>query len=189
MTADLAAARANMVDSQVRPADVTDMLIQDAMRRVAREDLLPPAKRALAYADAAIEYAPGRWLLSPRDVAKLIQALAPAAGETALAISAPYAAAVFEAMGLSVIRCDAADVPSRPGGWSLMICEGAVSRTPKSWLEALAIGGRLGVVERSGPLGRAMLHQRAAGAAGSLAVFDCTPPILAGFEPEPGFVF
>jgi protein-L-isoaspartate(D-aspartate) O-methyltransferase len=189
MTADLAAARANMVDSQVRPADVTDMLIHDAMRRVPREDLLPPAKRALAYADAAIEYAPGRWLLSPRDVAKLIQALAPRAGEIALAISAPYAAAVLEAMGLSVARCDAADVPSRPAGWPLMVCEGAVSRTPQAWLDALAIGGRLGVVERVGPLGRAMVHQRAAGAVGSRAVFDSTPPILAGFQPQPGFAF
>jgi protein-L-isoaspartate(D-aspartate) O-methyltransferase len=189
MSADFAAARENMVDSQVRPSNVTDMNIQDAMRRIAREHLVPAAKRPLAYADVEIEYAPGRWLLTPRDVAKLIQALAPRAGETAVAISAPYAGAVLESMGLAVTGCDAADLAVRQGGWTLMICEGAVTRAPQAWLDALAPGGRLGVVERDGPQGRAMVYQRGAGAIGSRAVFDCTPPILAGFRRESGFVF
>ena len=74
MSADLAALRSNMVDSQVRPNDVPDLAIQDAMRKVPREDLVPAAKRSLAYADAELEYAPGRWLLRPRDVAKLLNA-------------------------------------------------------------------------------------------------------------------
>ena len=60
MTTDLAAARYNMVESQVRPADVTDHAIQDAMRRVERERLLPPDKRALAYADIEPPYGGGR---------------------------------------------------------------------------------------------------------------------------------
>jgi protein-L-isoaspartate(D-aspartate) O-methyltransferase len=189
MSADFAAARETMVDSQVRPSDVTDIFIQDAMRAVLREDYVGPAKRALAYADAEIEYAPGRWLLRPRDLAKLIQAVAPRTGETALAISAPYAAGVLEHMGLDVTRCDAAALATRDGGWPLMICEGAVSRAPQAWMDALAPGGRLGVVEREGQLGRAMVYLRAAGVVGSRAVFDSTPPILAGFERRPGFVF
>ena len=109
MSADFAAARDIMVDSQVRPNDVPDLRIQDAMRAIPREGLVPPAKAAIAYADAEIEYAPGRWLLAPRDVAKLLQALAPRAGEAALAISAPYAGAILSAMGLAVTACDAAD--------------------------------------------------------------------------------
>jgi protein-L-isoaspartate(D-aspartate) O-methyltransferase len=189
MSADFAAARENMVDSQVRPSNVTDVLIQDAMRRVPREDFVGIARRDLAYADTELEYAPGRWLLTPRDVGKLLQALAPRAGEIALAISAPYAAAVLERMGLVVSRCDAAEPAVREHGWPLMICEGAVSRAPQAWLDALAAGGRLGVVEREGPIGRAIVYQRSEGAVGSRAVFDCTPPILAGFHPEPGFVF
>src|SRR5271168_4590168 len=99
MNDDFAAARTNMVDSQVRPSDVTDVFIQDAMRAVRREHFVPSGKRALAYADTEIEYAPGRWLLPPRDVAKLLQAVVPRAGEAALAISAPYAAAVLAHMG------------------------------------------------------------------------------------------
>jgi protein-L-isoaspartate(D-aspartate) O-methyltransferase len=96
MSTDFAAARLNMVESQIRTADVTDLPLQDALRVVARETVVPPSKAYLAYADADIEYAPGRWLLRPREVGKLLQALKPREGEKALAIAAPYAAAVLE---------------------------------------------------------------------------------------------
>src|SRR5881628_219225 len=98
--ADFTAARENMVESQVRTADVTDVRIHDAMRAVAREQVLPSSKTYLAYADIEVEYAPGRWVLKPRDVAKLLQAARPMPGESALAIAAPYAAAVLQLMGL-----------------------------------------------------------------------------------------
>ncbi|HRD47800.1 MAG TPA: protein-L-isoaspartate O-methyltransferase, partial [Caulobacter sp.] len=75
MSADFAAARLNMLDSQVRPADVTDWALQDAIGAAARESLVPADKGFAAYADAEVEYAPGRWLLRPRDVAKLLQHL------------------------------------------------------------------------------------------------------------------
>jgi len=189
MSADLAALRSNMVDSQVRPNDVPDLAIQDAMRKVPREALIPDAKRSLAYADAELEYAPGRWLLRPRDIAKLLQALRPRAGESALAIAAPYAAAVLEAMGLSVTRLDSEDLTPSPGLWTLIVSEGAVARAPASWTGALAIGGRLGVVERGGPVGRAMLYLRTETAVGSRVLFDSTPPLMRGFEPAPAFVF
>jgi len=189
MSADFAGARATMVESQVRTADVTDLAIQEAMRAVPREVFAPAAKTWLAYADAEIEYAPGRWMLRPRDVAKLLQALRPRSGERALAISAPYAGAVLSIMGLEV-TAQAADAPiGSGGGYDLIVCEGAVARAPAAWLAALADGGRLGVVERDGPVGRAMLYLRSASAVGSRPLFDSTPPILAGFEAERGFAF
>lgn len=187
MTADFAAERTTMVDSQVRPHDVTDLTLIDAMRHVARHALVPPSKARLAYADAEIEYAPGRWMLSPRDVAKLLQALKPRSGDRALAIAAPYAGAVLEWLGLVVTRRDAAG--AIVGDFDLAICEGAVTRAPAAWLDALASGGRLGVVERRGPVGRAMLYSRDDGDVGSRPLFDSTPPLLRGFEPSPTFVF
>ncbi len=125
MSADFAAARLNMVESQVRPSDVTDHALQDAIRVVARESLLPAAKAFAAYADAEVEYAPGRWLMRPRDVTKLLQALGPRAGERALAIAAPYAAAVLDAMGVKVTRLDEGDLSVAPAGaFDLIISEG-----------------------------------------------------------------
>jgi protein-L-isoaspartate(D-aspartate) O-methyltransferase len=106
-----------------------------------------------------------------------------------LAISAPYAGAVLAAMGLDVVSCDAGAIVRRPEGWSLMVCEGAVSQAPAAWLEVLAPGGRLGLVERQGALGRAMIYLKTGAMAASRPLFDSTPPFLAGFEPRRAFVF
>src|SRR5580698_2033835 len=106
---DFAAQRQTMVDSQVRVSDVTDLNIQTAMRTVPREVFCPPTQAYLAYADAEIEYAPGRWLLRPRDVAKALHALKPRAGERALAIAAPYAGGVLAQIGLVVTYLDEGD--------------------------------------------------------------------------------
>jgi protein-L-isoaspartate(D-aspartate) O-methyltransferase len=187
--ADLAAARTNMVESQVRPADVTDLRIHDAMRAVAREDLIPPDKAYMAYADAEVEYEPGRWLLKPRDVAKLLQGLRPMPGERALALAAPYAAALLEAMGTSVTQQTDNLITPRGGEFDLIVCEGAVTRAPETWLRALAPGGRLAVVERDGPAGKACLYLRAKDGVGRREIFDATPPVLRGFTAQPGFVF
>lgn len=190
MTFDFSAARQIMVDSQVRTSDVTDLAIQSAIRTVARERFCPAGRAYQAYADAEIEYAPGRWLLRPRDLAKLLQAIKPASGERALAIAAPYGAAVLETMGLLVAQLDEGDLKTPPSGvFDVILCEGAVSAAPPAWLSALAPGGRLGVVVRNGPVGKATLYTRANTELGRREVFDATPPILAGFEAETRFAF
>ncbi|HEY8571064.1 protein-L-isoaspartate O-methyltransferase [Phenylobacterium sp.] len=188
--ADPAAARLNMVESQVRTNDVTDVRLHDAMRALRREDFTPAGKAFLAYADAEVEYAPGRWLLKPRDVAKLLQAVRPMPGERALAIAAPYAAAVIETLGVAVTRLDGEDLTAVPAGeFDVIVCEGAVARAPEAWQGALAMGGRLGVVERDGPVGKACIYVRAEDGVGRRELFDATPPVLAGFEAQHGFAF
>jgi protein-L-isoaspartate(D-aspartate) O-methyltransferase len=189
MSADFAGERTTMVDSQVRTQDVTDLAIIDAMRMIPRERLMPIGKSYQAYADAEVEYAPGRWMLRPRDVSKLLQAVRPMAGERALAISAPYAAAVLAAIGLDVTVRDAGESAPIAGDYDVVICEGAVARTPAAWIDALAPGGRLAIVERDGPVGHAMLYARAGETVGARALFDSTPPVLSGFEPRRAFVF
>lgn len=185
--ADLAAARLNMVESQVRTADVTDVRLHDAMRTLAREQFVPAGRAYLAYADMEVEYAPGRFLLKPRDLGKLLQALRPMPGERALAIAAPYAAAVVETLGVEVVRAgdDLGLVPE--GGFDVIVCEGAVARAPDAWLAALNLGGRLGVVERDGPVGKACLYIRAQDGVGRRELFDATPPLLPGFAAQHGF--
>jgi protein-L-isoaspartate(D-aspartate) O-methyltransferase len=71
--------RINMVDSQVRPSDVTDRRIIKAMLEVPREAFAPAEMRALAYMDRALPVTkPGaagaaRALLAPRTLAKMLQ--------------------------------------------------------------------------------------------------------------------
>jgi protein-L-isoaspartate(D-aspartate) O-methyltransferase len=188
--ADFAAARLNMVESQVRPADVTDVRLHDAMRALPRETFVAPGKSYLAYADIEVEYAPGRSLLKPRDRAKMLQAVRPMPGERALAIAAPYAAAMLEHLGLSVVRLDEGDLSQPPAGsFDVIVCEGAVGRAPAAWTAALALRGRLGVVERDGPVGKACVYVRAEDGIGRREVFDATPPVMPGFAAEHGFAF
>src|SRR5437868_15101091 len=71
--ADYATQRFNMVETQVRTNDVTDIRLHQVMNTVPRERFVPAAKRAVAYADVPVEVAPGRFLLDPRTFAKLLQ--------------------------------------------------------------------------------------------------------------------
>src|SRR5262245_7769231 len=105
---DFAAARMAMVDSQVRPNDVTDPVLVGAFRAIPRESVVAATARATAYADFEPEVAPGRRLLSPRDLAKLLQALGPQRGEKALEIAGAtgYGAAVMAHCVQSVVTLD-----------------------------------------------------------------------------------
>ena len=211
--ASLATARTNMVENQVRTNDVTDLEVQDAMRVAPRERLCPPGRRPLAYAEARVAYAPDWMLGEPREVSKLMQALAPRPGERALAIAAPYAAMVMARIGLHVtalqpqggapdfltaalaeegvsVRVGRVDALGDLGPYDVMICEGGVERAPESWTDALAEGGRLAVIERMGPVGKARLYLR--GDDLQLArreIFDATPPLMPGFATPRGFSF
>ena len=212
MVQDFTAARVNMVENQVRTNDVTDLPIQDAMRVVARERFCPPGKSYLAYAEAAIEYAPGLYLLEPRDVSKLLQAVYPEPGETALAIAAPYAAALMGKMDVSVtlrmptdeaaeavargmeglgVDVTVGDLAADIGGpYDVIVCEMGVPSAPKAWQEAVGIGGRLGVIERGGPVGKAQVYLRGGdGLLGRREAFDSSPHLLPGFAPKPQFTF
>ena len=71
-------ARQNMVDGQVRPSDVTDLRIIDAMLAVPREAFVPEGRRALAYLDLDLDVSEGasekRFLIKPVVTAKMLQA-------------------------------------------------------------------------------------------------------------------
>jgi protein-L-isoaspartate(D-aspartate) O-methyltransferase len=75
---DFMTARQKMVDGQVRPSDVTDNRIIDAMLEVPREAFVPETQRPLAYLDLDIDVSAGgatkRFLLRPAVTAKLLQA-------------------------------------------------------------------------------------------------------------------
>lgn len=208
---DFHAARMNMVESQVRTNDVTDVEIQAAMRRVERERFCAPSRAFAAYAEVEPEITPGRYLMKPRDLGKLLQLARPRAGETALAIAAPYAAAVLALIGLKVTALEAdakaaallapaleaygVDLVTgdllRPAKSpvDLVICEAAVTRVPDAWLAALTDDGRVAAVERDGPVGRGRLLRRTAAGASRGVGFDATPPYLPGFEPQVVFQF
>ena len=206
---DFAAARKVMVDSQVRVNDVTDRDLQAALLSVPRERFVPAERAFAAYAEMEPEIANGRRLMLPRDLSKLLMALEPRAGETALAIAGPYAAAVLAGMGLKATAQEAdaavldvvAPALAEAGvegvaapltqpvgeGYDVIVSEAAVPVRPDAWLAALKIGGRLAVVERSSPAGKAVLYVKGPTGLSRRELFDAAPPVLAELAPEPAF--
>ena len=206
---DFAAARKVMVDSQVRVNDVTDRALQAALLAVPRERFLPQDRAWSAYAEIEPEITGGRRLMLARDLSKLLMALDARAGETALALAAPYAAAVLARLGLTVTaqESDAAvlqivgDVLAEEGvntvvaaltqpaggGYDIIISEGATPGRPEAWLKALNVGGRLAVVERSGPVGKAVLYVRGEQGISRRELFNAAPPVLTELSPEATF--
>lgn len=206
---DFAAARKVMVDSQIRVNDVTDRALQAALLAVPRERFLPQDRAWSAYAEIEAEIAGGRRLMLARDLSKLLMALDAREGETALALAGPYAAAVLAQRGLTVTAQEAdaavfevagpvlaeagvetvvAPLTAPSGeGYDIIISEAAVPGRPEAWLKALKVGGRLAVVERSGPVGKAVLYVRGEQGVSRRELFNAAPPVLAELTPEPTF--
>lgn len=216
---DYAKARLAMVNSQIRPSDVTDHRIHDAMAELPRELFVPKSQLAKAYADAEILVGDHRAMLRPREFAKLVQAAGVTASDVVLDIACGrgYSTAVLARLAetvigledpstglatkagerLSQVGADNAVVIEGPlaagapgqGPFNVIIVEGAVARPSAAWLDQLAEAGRLAVIEREGVVGRAKIYTRAGGRVGERIVFDCAPPYLPGFEPVASFTF
>jgi protein-L-isoaspartate(D-aspartate) O-methyltransferase len=215
---DFARARDFMVDGQVRTADVTDDRVIHAMRTLPRERFAPAGKRALAYADLDLEVAPGRFLLRPRDLAKLVQALAPRAEDRAIEIAGAsgygaallsrccaqvvahdpdpelslVARAAFEATGIGNVKTATGPAESGwadDGPYDLILLNGAAELVPDAWLAQLSEKGRLGVIVRRGSAGTARLYTRSGGTIAFRSVFDAAPPLIASLATPPSFAF
>ena len=206
---DFAAARKVMVDSQVRVNDVTDRALQAALLAVPRERFLPSERAYSAYAEIEPEIAGGRRLMLARDLSKLLMALDAKPGEMALALAAPYAAAVLARLGLDstaqesddavfavvgeVLAQEGVRMVTAPlnapadGGYDVIVCEGAVPGRPEAWLKVLNVGGRMAVVERTGPVGKAVLYVRGEQGVSRRELFNAAPPMLAELSPIPIF--
>ncbi|MBS0383946.1 MAG: protein-L-isoaspartate O-methyltransferase [Proteobacteria bacterium] len=215
---DFARARDLMVETQVRTNDVTDARILRAMRTLPRERFAPPQHRSLAYADMEIEVAPARTLMRPRDLSKLLQALAPQSHERALEIAGAtgYGAAVLASCCMEVVAHDPdpnlsfaaqaalescglanAKTVSAPivNGWAddapydVIMLNGAAEIVPDAWLQQLAPKGRLAVIVRTGAAGSARIYTRSGDTIAYRTAFDAAPPIAPGLEKPPAFVF
>lgn len=106
--------RINMVESQVRPNDVTDRRITRAMLEVPREAFVPSAMKPLAYMEGEVEMAPARdglprrMLLAPRTFAQMVQLaeLEPSAVVLDIGCGLGYSAAVLARIAETVVALE-----------------------------------------------------------------------------------
>lgn len=214
---DSAAARRNMVEGQVRTADVTDARIIGAMLDIPRERFLPPAAAGIAYLDLDAPLGEGgRRLLKPMVLAKLIQAADIAETDRLLDVGCTtgYGAMVLSRMARDVVAleedaalaesakahlADAANVSvvtgPLAGGWpaggpyDVIVLEGASEISPEPLFRQLKDGGRLVCVLGAGPGAKATVFSRTGDDIGSRHIFDASAAVLPGFVKPVEFAF
>lgn len=212
MTIDYAKARETMVEQQVRPWDVFDVRVLDALASLPRERFVAESHRALAYSDLALPLGHGRHMFKPVLEGRALQALTVQAEESVLEIGtgSGYLTACLARLGREVqsleIHADLADAASarlqaQGAGnarvvvadalaWDTdlrfdAICVGAaVTELPARFLQWLRPGGRLFAVRGRAPAMEAALC-RADGAVESL--FETELEYLIGAEPPRTF--
>ena len=211
--------RKNMVESQVRPSDVTDRRIMAAMQDLARERFVPEGQKPLAYIDEAIPFGGSRGMLAPRTLARLVQlgnidsddkvldvgcltgysaaVLAHLSGNvTALETDAAFAKTAqgeLEAQGVTNVRVvsgQLAEGHEAAAPFNVIIVEGATERIPKALTDQLAPGGRLVAIEASGRrLGQAVIITKSANGLTKRVAFEASGFLLPGFEKPAAFTF
>lgn len=213
------AARANMIESQLRPNRVTDERVIAAFQRIRRELFVPEKLRGVAYVDDDLPLGGGRYMMRPMVAARLLQAAMVDAKDAALVIGAGvgYEAAVLAQLARSVTALEENPELARIGRsalvdhriasvsyieaplplghrqrapYDLILFAGAVTEIPGEISGQLAEGGHIAVVLRQHEcVGRATLITRAGGTLASRIMFDAVAPLLPNFVVKPAFVF
>ena len=217
MMQDFAALRTVMVDTQVRPQDVTKFNIIEAMLSVAREAYLPDDLRAVAYVGGDIALDGGRVVLEARTQGKMLDALDIQPDELVLDLGCGlgYSAAVLahlseavvaveeveslssEAQSIlsgqgvdnvAVIEGPLAQGSAKHGPYDVIVIEGGVEQVPAALTDQLKDGGRIAAIFMDGALGECRIGHKLDGKMNWRMAFNATAPVLTGFTREAGFV-
>ncbi len=215
---DYAQRRTTMVDTQVRPSDVTKFPIIDAMLTVPRELFVPADKRELAYVGEHVPLDDGRVMLDPRTLAKMLEAANIENDELVLDIGAGngYSSALAAHMADAVIAVE--DTPERVeeaeralseagvdnvavvegalsdgaakhGPYDVILVQGGVQTVPEGLTAQMKEGGRLVAIFLDGALGQVKIGHMTDGRVSWRFVFNASAPVLPGFEQETEFAF
>lgn len=204
--------RENMVESQVRPSDVTDRRVTAAMRKIPREAFVPKEIEQLAYADTALLFSNQRGLMAARDLAKLLQLAEIEEKDRVLVIGSGYgyAAAVISQFAASVhaLEPDAAAADASRSAmaangvsnvtvvngplsaglaeaapFNAIIVDGTIDVIPEMVRQQLALNGRLVAILPDAGVTRAVLVKRLANSFSTRVTFEASAPKLPGFSP------
>ena len=208
---DFAERRRMMVDTQVRPSDVTKYPIIEAMLAVPRESFVPDAQREAAYADQNIDLGDSRVLLEPRTLAKVLDALDIQNDELVLDVACGlgYSTAVAARVAQMVIGVEQnedmgrdaqdqlaeagadnaivhvgalAEGAAEHGPYDVIMIQGGVEDVPSALLEQLRDGGRIAAVFMTGALGEVKIGHKTGGQVSWRFAFNAGAPVLPGVE-------
>jgi len=205
-----------MVDTQIRPSDVTKFPIIDAFLFVPREKFVPDGKREAAYIGENFQIGQSRVILEPRTLAKLLDALDVNNDELVLDIGTGlgYSSAVISLVAEFVIAVEddsslaseAEEILSEIGAdnvvveinkleegapehgpYDVIIIQGGVEEIPGSILKQLKNGGRVGAIFIEKGLGTAKIGFKLNGKINWRYSFNAAAPVLPGFFKQKDF--
>ena len=205
-----------MVDTQVRPSDVTKFPIIDAMLDTPREAFVPAQLREAAYVGENLDLGGGRTLLEPRTLAKMIDALAVDRNDVILDIACGlgYSTAIAAKLGDFVVGVEndearAADAQAilsehgidnaaiisgdleqgapKSGPYDIIMIQGAVDSVGPAIIDQLKEGGRIGAIFTEGKVGVVRIGHKQDGDVTWRFAFNASAPILAEFDDAEGF--
>ncbi|HSA79685.1 MAG TPA: protein-L-isoaspartate O-methyltransferase [Geminicoccaceae bacterium] len=216
---DYTRARLNMVANQLRPNQIVDSRLLDAMREVPRERFVPKILRGVAYADEDLLLPGGGHLIEPLALARLIQAARIRPHEVVLVLgcSTGYSGAVLARLAATVILIQldptvaeqietlleelavdnvvvaASDDPAighpSQAPFDVILLVGSVDVVPPALWEQIGDGGRLVTVVDDGRVGKGTVFTRLHGVIGKQVVFDAQIPALPGLKTRAEFAF
>ena len=189
IASNLAQARHNMVEQQIRPWEVFDRRVLELLREIPREAFVPENYRGLAYAETAIPLSHGGRMMTPTVEARLLQALQLSPSDDILEIGtgSGFLTACLARLGHRVISIDIhsenteqarqrleqlgidnvtllsghglGDLPTE-GHFDAIAITGSLPALPEELIHRLSVGGRLFVVTGKRPAMTAQLVTR-----------------------------
>jgi protein-L-isoaspartate(D-aspartate) O-methyltransferase len=207
---DFAARRVMMVDTQVRPSDVTKFPIIAAMLAIPREAFVPNALRETAYAGDPLHLGQGRMMLDARVLAKMLDALDIQPTELVMDIACGYgySSAVIARLAEAVIAVESdaqmageaqkrlvaeqadnvavicgplVDGNAKNAPFDVIVIQGGVTQIPPSIIAQLKDGGRIAAIFMQGPLGVAKIGYKSGTDVTWRFAFNAAMPVLDGF--------
>lgn len=206
---DFAARRVMMVDTQVRPSDVTKYPVIGAMLAVPREVYVPPERREVAYLGENLHLSADRVLLEPRTLAKMLDALEIGTDELVLDVGAGlgYSSAVIGRMAQTVIALEtgewaatAAATLAAQGAdnvvvvegdltagapahapYDVIVIEGGIVELPLDLVAQLRQGGRIAALFMQGELGIVRIGTKKGDGILWRDAFNAAAPVLPGY--------
>lgn len=216
MTIDYAKVRENMVEQQVRPWDVLDMRVLEALSAVPRDAFVPEPNRTLAYADLELPIGHGQFMMKPVVEGRMLQALDLDAGDEVLEIGtgSGFVSACLGYLARDVhsleivpelaasarvrlaqhgydnnVRVETADALAWDTSrrFDAICVTAAVDTLPPRFLEWLRPGGRLFVVRGRAPVMDAVCLHNEVNGLRTESLFETQLQYLVGAAPTPEF--
>jgi len=218
-TMNMAQARHNMIEQQIRPWDVLDQRVLELIDGLPRDKFVPTTYLKLAYADVNIPLDHGQVMMPPKIEARMLQALDIKPSDTILEVGtgSGYVTALLARSGKHVYSVDVyPDFVESTGrklselginnvtlesgdavnGWDshapydVIAITGSLPMLPDSFQQSLKIGGRLFVVTGQEPVMEAYLITRTAEQGWvKQALFETVLPPLVNAPQPQRFIF